>query len=68
MNEGNPGLDMGSDAVENLEGAFRRLREMMLGECEDGHWDPKVRAFADGGLPAFVPFIIEPQPVGNTYA
>ncbi len=30
LNEGNPGLDLGEDAVENLEGAFKRLRAVVL--------------------------------------
>jgi len=30
LNQGNPGLNLGDDAVENLEGVFRRLREIFL--------------------------------------
>ncbi|GAA99971.1 uncharacterized protein L969DRAFT_19559 [Mixia osmundae IAM 14324] len=30
LNEGNPGLNLGEEAVENLEGAFRKIREMLL--------------------------------------
>ncbi|PWN45071.1 DnaJ-domain-containing protein [Ceraceosorus guamensis] len=30
MNEGNPGLNLGEEAVDSIEGAFRRLRHMML--------------------------------------
>ena len=30
LNEGNPGLDLGDDAVNNIEGAFRKLREILL--------------------------------------
>jgi len=30
MNEGNPGLNLGEDAVESLEGAFKKMREFML--------------------------------------
>lgn len=30
LNEGNPGLDLGDDAVNNIEGAFRKLRELLL--------------------------------------
>jgi hypothetical protein len=31
MNEGNPGLNLGEEAVDSIEGAFKRLRHMMLG-------------------------------------
>lgn len=31
LNEGNPGLDLGDDAVENLEGAFRKMRAVVMG-------------------------------------
>lgn len=31
LNEGNPGLNLGEDAVETLETAFRRMRELLLG-------------------------------------
>lgn len=30
MNEGNPGLNLGDDAADSIEGAFRRLRSMLL--------------------------------------
>ncbi|GAA5974460.1 hypothetical protein JCM11641_003228 [Rhodosporidiobolus odoratus] len=30
LNEGNPGLNLGDDAVDNLEGAFKRVREALL--------------------------------------
>ncbi|CAG8600986.1 7944_t:CDS:2 [Diversispora eburnea] len=30
LNEGNPGLDLGEDAIEILETAFRRMRELLL--------------------------------------
>lgn len=30
LNEGNPGLDLGDETVDSIEGAFRKLREMML--------------------------------------
>ncbi|PWN98732.1 hypothetical protein FA09DRAFT_342997 [Tilletiopsis washingtonensis] len=30
MNEGNPGLNLGEEAVDSIEGAFKRLRHMML--------------------------------------
>ncbi|KAK0530164.1 hypothetical protein OC834_003403 [Tilletia horrida] len=30
LNEGNPGLNLGNDAVDSLEGAFRRLRKLLL--------------------------------------
>ncbi|UZJ51084.1 hypothetical protein CBS101457_000404 [Exobasidium rhododendri] len=30
MNESNPGLNLGGDAVDSIEGAFAKLREMML--------------------------------------
>ncbi|GAA5874958.1 hypothetical protein JCM1840_007162 [Sporobolomyces johnsonii] len=30
LNEGNPGLNLGDEAVDNLEGAFRRAREVLL--------------------------------------
>ncbi|CAG8556995.1 11944_t:CDS:2 [Ambispora gerdemannii] len=30
LNEGNPSLDLGDDAIENLEHAFRRMRELLL--------------------------------------
>ncbi|KAK0553550.1 hypothetical protein OC846_002471 [Tilletia horrida] len=30
LNEGNPGLNLGNDAADSLEGAFRRLRRMLL--------------------------------------
>lgn len=33
LNEGNPGLNLGEEAVDSIEGAFRRLREIMLGTC-----------------------------------
>jgi hypothetical protein len=32
MNESNPGLNLGGDAVDSIEGAFTKLRELMLGE------------------------------------
>lgn len=32
LNESNPGLNLGDDAVDNIEGAFAKLREMMMGE------------------------------------
>lgn len=32
MNESNPGLNLGEDAVDSIEGAFAKLREIMLGE------------------------------------
>lgn len=31
LNESNPGLDVGDETVENVEGVFRRLRELLLG-------------------------------------
>jgi hypothetical protein len=31
LNEGNPGLNVGDDTVESIEGVFRRLREALLG-------------------------------------
>lgn len=30
LNEGNPGLNLGDEAVDNLEGAFKRVREALL--------------------------------------
>lgn len=30
LNEGNPGLNLGDDAIETLETAFRRMRELLL--------------------------------------
>ncbi|KAM0750818.1 DnaJ-domain-containing protein [Meredithblackwellia eburnea MCA 4105] len=30
LNDGNPGLNLGDEAVDNLEGAFRRVREIVL--------------------------------------
>ncbi|KAL8276321.1 hypothetical protein RQP46_011287 [Phenoliferia psychrophenolica] len=30
LNEGNPGLNLGEEAVDNLEGAFRRVRDVLL--------------------------------------
>ncbi|CAG8654913.1 28042_t:CDS:2 [Dentiscutata erythropus] len=30
LNEGNPGLNLGEDAIETLETAFRRMRELLL--------------------------------------
>ena len=30
LNEGQPGLNLGDETVENLEGVFRRLREILL--------------------------------------
>lgn len=30
MNEGNPGLNLGDEAVDNLEGVFKRVREVIL--------------------------------------
>jgi len=30
LNEGNPGLNLGDDAIETLETAFRRLRDLLL--------------------------------------
>jgi hypothetical protein len=32
LNESNPGLNLGEDAVDNIEGAFAKLRELMMGE------------------------------------
>lgn len=32
MNESNPGLNLGEDAVDSIEGAFAKLRDIMLGE------------------------------------
>lgn len=32
LNEGNPGLNLGDEAIDNLEGAFRKVRETLLGE------------------------------------
>ncbi|CAG8468141.1 7187_t:CDS:2 [Scutellospora calospora] len=34
LNEGNPGLNLGEDAIETLETAFRRMRELLLAEFE----------------------------------
>lgn len=31
MNESNPGLNIGDEAVDSVEGAFRRVREVLLG-------------------------------------
>jgi hypothetical protein len=38
MNESNPGLNLGEEAVDSIEGAFAKLREIMLGEwwCVQG--------------------------------
>ncbi|BGP17496.1 hypothetical protein JCM10213_004408 [Rhodosporidiobolus nylandii] len=30
LNEGNPGLNLGDEAVDNIEGAFKRVREALL--------------------------------------
>ncbi|KDE04367.1 hypothetical protein MVLG_05159 [Microbotryum lychnidis-dioicae p1A1 Lamole] len=30
LNDGNPGLNLGDEAVDNLEGAFRKVREVLL--------------------------------------
>ncbi|SCV70202.1 BQ2448_1596 [Microbotryum intermedium] len=30
LNDGNPGLNLGEEAVDNLEGAFRKVREVLL--------------------------------------
>ncbi|ORY86630.1 hypothetical protein BCR35DRAFT_302335, partial [Leucosporidium creatinivorum] len=30
LNEGNPGLNLGEETIDNLEGAFRRVREVVL--------------------------------------
>ncbi|KAH8929507.1 hypothetical protein BT69DRAFT_1292513 [Atractiella rhizophila] len=30
LNEGNPALNIGEEAIESLEGAFRRVRDMIL--------------------------------------
>lgn len=30
LNESNPGLDLGDEAVDSIEGAFKKLREMLL--------------------------------------
>lgn len=32
LNESNPGLNLGEDAVDSIEGAFAKLREIMMGE------------------------------------
>jgi len=32
MNESNPGLNLGEDAVDSIEGAFAKLRDIMLGQ------------------------------------
>jgi hypothetical protein len=32
LNEGNPGLNLGDDAIETLETAFRRMRDVLLGK------------------------------------
>lgn len=32
LNESNPGLNLGEDAVDSIEGAFAKLRELMMGE------------------------------------
>jgi hypothetical protein len=31
LNEGNPSLNLGDEAVDNLEGAFKKVREALLG-------------------------------------
>jgi hypothetical protein len=32
LNENNPGLNLGDDAIETLEIAFRRMRDLLLGK------------------------------------
>ena len=32
LNEGNPSMNLGDDAVHSIEGALRKLREAVLGE------------------------------------
>lgn len=36
LNEGNPGLNLGEETIDNLEGAFRRVREVVLSEFRLG--------------------------------
>lgn len=33
LNASNPGLNLGEEAIEGIEGALRRLRSMLLCEC-----------------------------------
>lgn len=38
LNEGNPGLNLGEEAVDSLEGAFRRVREVVLSASLVSSW------------------------------
>jgi hypothetical protein len=48
LNASNPGLNLGEDAIEGIEGALRRLRSVLL--CKPTFFDNRLTCSTDTSL------------------
>lgn len=62
MNESNPGLNIGDEAVDSVEGALRRVREVLLGASPRRHSFSLISQILIESVFLFLSGIALPQP------